>query len=267
MRTWFGNHTRDCVRGTDSRHVLDLSGKANRRPLPLQPAQAYSILYYAEGTPLYSEIRTLYDKYKEGDVATVAKVDTLLKKSSTTKTSPETGATTPQDDTTTPQPDATTPQDDTTPQPTDTTLQDDATAPQPNAITLQPNTTSPQPDAPATQVDTNAILDPPEGPKGRKPRAKKSKSKKATVGVRHPSGRGVPKFLVFQQAIIREKVKTMSDTEADAVDALIEERYAAAIAVWESPWTAPKSGQEGVSEIELENQFYQTYVLPPLHTI
>jgi len=52
----------------------------------------------------------------------------------------------------------------------------------------------------------------------------------------------------------------MSDIEADAVDTLIEERYALAMKVWESPWTGVKAGQENLSEIELENKFYQTYV-------
>jgi hypothetical protein len=151
LRYWFGNHTRDCVRGTDSRRVLDLSGKAHRRPLPLQPAQAYSILYYAEGTPLYREIRTLYDKYKEGDKETVDALAHLFNKSSTSKTSPtptpengatpsQTDATTPQTDTATPQTDTATPQTDTATAQTDTaTAQTDTALPPPRgAVTISP---------------------------------------------------------------------------------------------------------------------------------
>ena len=207
LRTWYGNHTRDCVRGTDSRHVLDLSGKAHRRPLPLQLSQAYSILYYAEGTPLYQEIRTLYDKYKEGDEETIAKLKPLFGKSSTsTPETPESGATTTQTD----------------------------------AATMQANTAS---------TPTDAIPPPPTKSKRRKQSKKKKES---------PSAGHVPKFVVFQQAIIREKVREMSAIEATAVDELIEERYAVAMDIWESPWLAPVKGREQASETELEHEYYQT---------
>ena len=277
LRTWFGNHTRDCVRGTDSRHVLDLSGKANRRPLPLQPAQAYSILYYAEGTPLYQEIHTLYEKYLEGDAATVAKLSPIFSKSSTSKTSasptPEDGITTVQANTTattTSSSDTTASPSDTTASPSDTTAlpsnatlspthttvspaPSDATTPQSNTTTLQPNTTT-------TQMD--AALHPPKGTGTKKKQPKKPK--KATKKLTHPTTREVPKFVVFQQAIIREKIKEISEVEADAVETLIEERYAAAMQAWESPWTAVKASKKEASEaseVERENQFYQGYVL------
>ena len=236
LRTWFDNHTRDCVRGTDSRHVLDLSGKANRRPLPLQPAQAYSILYYAEGTPLYEEIHDLYDKYKEGDKATIAKVKPLLKTSaSKTSPAPPTNANTP-------------PTDATTPLATD-------------EITPPTDATTPQTDAATTQIDSAP------GPK--RTRSKKNSKKKAVKVVEKEAQQTphVTKFVVFQQAIIREKVKEMSDIEADAVETLIEDRYAAAIETWESPWIPIVKGKgqepepEMLSEAELENKFYQRYVL------
>lgn len=58
----------------------------------------------------------------------------------------------------------------------------------------------------------------------------------------------------------------MSDIEADTVEALIEDRYAAAMEAWESPWVrvVKDKGQiseaEAPSEVELENKFYQGYV-------
>ena len=239
LRYWFGNHTRDCVRGTDSRGVLDLSGKAHRRPLPLQPAQAYSILYYAEGTPLYREIRTLYDKYKEGDKETVDALAHLFNKSSTSKTSPtptpENGATPSQTDATTPQTDTATPQTDTATAQTDT-------------ATAQTNTATAQ---------TDTALPPPRGASTRKTRSKNPKKAKKTSPL---TTHRVPQFVVFQQAIIREKIKEISEAEAAAVETLIEERYDAAMNVWESPWLAMAKGNEQDSEDELENTFYQTYV-------
>ena len=231
------------MRGSDSHSVLDLSGKANRRPLPLQPAQAYLILYYAEGTPLYVEIRALYDKYKEGDTATIAKLAPLLAKSSTSKTSPS------------PAPESSAP----TPQDNAVALQLNTTTPQADTTTSESNVTT-QTDADPTQMGSDTTPLPPEGSGAKKTRSRKRK--KAVVEDNPPPTRNVPKFVVFQQAIVREKIKTMSDIESDAVDALIEERYAAAVAAWESPWTASKAGQGGVSEVELENKFYQEYVFP-----
>ena len=76
----------------------------------------------------------------------------------------------------------------------------------------------------------------------------------------------VPKFVVFL-AIICEKLKEMSDIEANAVEMLIEERYAASIENWESLWIPVVKGKgqelqtEKLSEVELENKFYQRYVL------
>ena len=68
---------------------------------------------------------------------------------------------------------------------------------------------------------------------------------------------------MFQQAIIHEKLKTVTDVETAAVEALIEERYDAAMKIWESPWLSLAKGQEQALDIELENKFYQRYVFHP----
>ena len=209
------------MRGTDNRHVLDLSGKANQCPLPLQLAQAYSILYYAKGTPLYEEIHTLYDKYGAGDEATVAKLCPLLGKPTTSTASPS-----PENDTATPQTDVTTTQTDTT------TAQADTSTSQTNAV-------------PPTSKGTRTKK---SQPKGRKQAKEKKQSK---------PNNNIPRFVVFQQAIIREKIKEMSNAEAAAVEELIEDRYAVAMEIWESPWLAPVKGQEQLSATELENKFFQ----------
>ena len=76
----------------------------------------------------------------------------------------------------------------------------------------------------------------------------------------------VPKFVVFQ-AIICEKLEEMSDIEADTVETLIEDCYVASIENWESLWIPVVKGKgqelqtEKLSEVKLENKFYQRYVL------
>lgn len=78
----------------------------------------------------------------------------------------------------------------------------------------------------------------------------------------------IPKYVHFQQTLIREKVKVMSDDEATAVTKHIDKQYAAALKAWERPWLAtpktlnlPKelctSSNSGLSEEELEMCYYQ----------
>jgi hypothetical protein len=95
------------------------------------------------------------------------------------------------------------------------------------------------------------------GASTRKTRSKNPKKAKKTSPL---TTHRVPQFVVFQQAIIREKIKEISEAEAAAVETLIEERYDAAMNMWESPWLAMAKGSEQDSEDELENTFYQTYV-------
>ena len=218
IRVWYGNHTRDCVRGTDNRSVLDLSGKAHRRPLRLQRAQAYSILYYVKGTPLFQEINTLYDNYKAGDAATVAELRPLLDKTLDSESPPPPTPADPENST--------------------ATSQTDATEPQATTVT---------PPSKGASVP------------------KKSKRRKQTKARPTPSAtHHVPKFVVFQQALFQERIKGMSEVEAAAVDELIEETYATALKIWESPWLSMKKGQEEVPENELENLFYQRYGPPQI---
>lgn len=73
LHTWFGNQNRETVKGNGDRHKLDLSGRANRRPIPLQTSQAYSSLYYSKGSLLYIEIHSLYQLYQSGDTATLSR--------------------------------------------------------------------------------------------------------------------------------------------------------------------------------------------------
>ena len=68
----------------------------------------------------------------------------------------------------------------------------------------------------------------------------------------------IPPFVHFQQTIIREKLKTISDEEATEVERHIEDSYANAMKIWEQPWLAPtksatKSAESGDN---LENEFY-----------
>jgi len=78
------------------------------------------------------------------------------------------------------------------------------------------------------------------------------KSKKAAVGT--DGVLYIPPFVHFQQTVIRDKLKSMSDEEATAVEAHIEDAYATAMKIWEQPWLAPtKAGKSGNN---LENEFY-----------
>ena len=78
LRTWFGNKNRETTKGKDVRGKLDLSGRANHRPIHLQPSQAYSSLYYSKGSPLYIEIRSLYQLYQSGDPTTLSRYQHLF---------------------------------------------------------------------------------------------------------------------------------------------------------------------------------------------
>ena len=54
--------------------------------------------------------------------------------------------------------------------------------------------------------------------------------------------------------MIHEKLKTMSNEEAAAVERHIEDSYAQAMKLWEQPWLGVgKSGKPGES---LEDEFY-----------
>ena len=66
-----------------------------------------------------------------------------------------------------------------------------------------------------------------------------------------------------QQAIIRKKLKTVTDVKTATVEALIKERYDAAMKIWESPWLSLAKGQEQALDVELKNKFYQRYVFHP----
>ena len=85
LRTWFGNQNRDgTTKRGGARHKLDLSGRANRRPNPLQPSQAYSSLYYLKGSPVFIEITELYRLYRSGDTATLSRYQHLFATKSAT---------------------------------------------------------------------------------------------------------------------------------------------------------------------------------------
>jgi hypothetical protein len=79
IRHWFGNHTRHIGKVTDSRLALDLSGRCKRQPMPLQKSQAYSALYYKEGSALSLEIKDAYRRYASGDETTVSRYKHLFK--------------------------------------------------------------------------------------------------------------------------------------------------------------------------------------------
>ena len=193
--------------------------------------------------PLYQEIHDLYNKYKAGDETTVAKLAPLFDKSLTPETlslpaSAEDDMTTPQSDT--------------------TALQTNAATAQSDAISLPSNNTTPSEDTA-----------PPEGTaptrkrsRTRKPAKAKTKTKTKTKTKSLSDGH-VPKFIVFQQAIICKKLKMVTDVETTAVEALIEERYDAAMKIWELPWLSLAKGQEQALDVELENKFYQRYVFHP----
>ena len=242
IRTWFGNHTRDCVKGTDARNVIDLSGKAHRRPLPLQSSQAYSALYYREGTPVYCEIKNLYELYKAGDAATLLSLRGLFEQlagddPNTGDNLNTSGNLNTGDNlntaTTRPNPEATPDKIQAPPKTARRQRKKDTT-------TTQPETATPQPDEPPP---------PPEQPTKKKPH--KSKKKKAT---NLNGGHTIPPFVHFQQTIIREKLKTISDEEAAAIERHIEDTYATAMKIWERPWLSLM--KSGGSEDELESEYY-----------
>ena len=55
--------------------------------------------------------------------------------------------------------------------------------------------------------------------------------------------------------MIREKLKTMSDEEAAAVERHIEDAYANATRVWEQPWLGVV--KPGKHEDKLESDYYE----------
>ena len=209
LRDWFGNHTRNTVKGTDARHSLDLSGRSNRRPLRLQKAQVYSTLYYKEGSPLFLEIKDSYRLYTSGDPTTLFHYRHLF----------ESGLN---------------PQKPSTP------------------MEQAPSTTGEA--LPATEEST--------GTDGESVQPS-------------PTPKAVP-FVHFQQTLIREKLLMMTSIEAATVNEYIEEQYTAAIKAWERPWMkTPKTSRlpeelvviankSGMSEEDLEMQYYQQYTPQPL---
>jgi hypothetical protein len=152
LHTWFSNHIRDAVKGNNTCHVLDLSGRANHRPLALQPVQAHSLLFYTEGSALQQEIKTLYTLYTSSDEDTVACLKPLF----------------------------------------DTPSPGDLPAPA-------------GPEAP----------NPAPNPAKAKPHQKKAKLKTSPVSV--TTAKPIP-FVRFQQAVIRDRLKTMSEEEVAAVE-------------------------------------------------
>lgn len=115
---------------------------------------------------------------------------------------------------------------------------------------LKPLFESPQPDESPSPADS-------ETPAPVKKKKKKTGKKKANSDT-SPSPTTVDKpipYVRFQQVIIRDKLKTMSDEEAAAVEEHIEESYAAAVAEWEKPWLF--SGTSGTVEGGLEAEYYQ----------
>jgi len=67
------------VKGTDAHNVLNLSGRGNCQPLPLQPCQAYSTLYYYKGSTVYWKIKDLYMLYKTSNTTTLSSLQQLFK--------------------------------------------------------------------------------------------------------------------------------------------------------------------------------------------
>ena len=61
-----------------------------------------------------------------------------------------------------------------------------------------------------------------------------------------------PPFVHFQQTIIREKLKTMSDEEAEAVEDHVERSYAVAMTAWECPWLSPSDSAKAESKLKAE---------------
>ena len=68
----------------------------------------------------------------------------------------------------------------------------------------------------------------------------------------------IPRYLPFQQAVMREKVKALSPEEDARVEDHIETNYAAAMKVWESPWLA--SAKPGQKVDDLQKKYYRKYV-------
>lgn len=79
------NHNRKSVTGQDnSRKVIDLSGKAHRKPTKLALHQAFSSLFYrnAKGPEgdLYREVQAAYVVYLTGDLDMAARFQPFLNK-------------------------------------------------------------------------------------------------------------------------------------------------------------------------------------------
>ena len=215
IRTWFGNHTRDSVKGDDARRVLDLSGKANRRPLPLQPAQAYSALYYKDGSTVSKEIKDLYALYKSGDPATLTYLSPLFDPANSETASPADSKTA-------------------FPASSETAL------PASSETTSPTNTETTSPANAKTSTSKNTT------------RRRLQKAKLSTKSAKRAS-KVIP-FIHFQQTMIHEKLKTMSDEEVVAVESYIEDSYSVAIQTWKHPWLG--SAASGKAEDKLESKYY-----------
>ena len=205
---------------------LTSPGKANRRPLALQPSQAYSALYYKEGSPLWQEIKDLYTLYKSGDATTISRLGPLF-------------------DPAEPDP------------PQIVSPVGGETVPPPNVKSISPNVKSvPPPDADAVSLADAAAIVPSAGSPAQDAttRRRRKKGQAATSNAVKKLVKNVP-FIHFQQTIIREKLKTMSDEEAVAVENHIESLYTTAVKAWERPWLA--SSSSGKPENELEADYYQ----------
>lgn len=213
LRDWYGNHTRKIASGSDERRCLNITGTANRKPLRLQRAQAYSILYYHEGSELEKEIRLLYKRYKAGHAETVSRFQPLFKKLKSDNTV--------SDD--------------------DPEADDDGDG--------NPGVGSTQDKDPEADDDEDPGTDSDDGDE---PGTKNNDNGKCV----RPSI--IPKYLPFQQAAIREIVKTLPPDVDATVENYINTTYDAALKVWESPWLA--SVKPGGAVDDLQMKYYRKLV-------
>jgi hypothetical protein len=115
---------------------------------------------------------------------------------------------------------------------------------------LKPLLNTPSPNdlpAPAGPKAPNPATNPAKA----KPCRKKAKSKTSLVSV--TAAKPIP-FMRFQQAVIHDRLKTMSEEEAAAVERHIGELYTAVLAEWEKPQHLATSD---TPDDELEREYYQ----------
>jgi hypothetical protein len=240
-------------------------GRTSPRPLRLKRAQAYSTLYYTEGSALKRETDSLWTIWNAGDPVILSRFRPFF------KTNPS-----PSGDVDPPPADANPPPADANPPPADAdSLPADANPLPVDADSLPVGANPPPADgrAPAMKARPDGVVPRPDGvdpPADARPpipepapadfssltsKQGKRRSRKKGEATRLQTSRGVP-FVAFQQAVIREKFRQgQYQWNNSQLSILTTRRHTQELKALDRPCMS--SFTEGQAEMDREKEYYE----------